>query len=228
MPDPMDVPAVYPPAAWLQLLNAELRLQLDSIMAAVNGEEREGQLVLPPAVSRFAALQALTPQQVRVVIVGQDPYPTPGNAHGLAFSVQSGTRIPASLRNIFKEIASDTAAPSICAGDGCLMPWAEQGVLLLNTTLSVRAGAAGSHEKLGWSRITSAWLEALGRLAPDIVFLLWGGHAQRLAEVLPGCPHILTSVHPSPLSAYRGFFGCRHFSKANRLLQALDQSPIRW
>lgn len=218
----------YPPHAWLQLLNDDLRRQLDSIMLAVSTEEEQGLSILPPAAMRFAALEAVTPQQVKVVIVGQDPYPTPGNAHGLAFSVLPGTRIPASLRNMFKEIASDTGASSICAGDGYLMPWARQGVLLLNTTLSVRAGAAGSHEKLGWSRISSAWLAALGRLAPQTVFLLWGGHAQRLADVLPGCPNILTAVHPSPLSAYRGFFGCRHFSRANELLQAAGQVPIRW
>lgn len=216
------------PAAWLELLTAEQRQSLLRIEASVAAEEAQGINVLPAPSLRYAALEVLAPADVKVVILGQDPYPTPGNAHGLAFSVLPGTRLPASLRNIFKEIASDTGQTSICAGDGYLMPWAQQGVLLLNTTLSVRAGAAGSHEKLGWSGITSAWIAALGRLQPQTVFLLWGGHAQRLAEVLPGSPNILSSVHPSPLSAYRGFFGCRHFSTANHMLTAAGKAPIRW
>lgn len=219
---------IRPPTAWLELLTLVQRQRLSAIETTVAAEEGEGQSILPTSASRFAALEAVAPQDVKVVILGQDPYPTPGNAHGLAFSVLPGTRIPASLRNIFKEIASDIGQDSICARDGFLMPWAEQGVLLLNTTLTVRAGAAGSHEKLGWSEITAAWITMLGKIQPETVFLLWGGHAQRLAAYLPDCPNILISVHPSPLSAYRGFLGCRHFSQANQRLQAAGKTGIRW
>lgn len=217
-----------PPSSWLDLLSEERQVRLMQIQQRVSEEEESGLSILPPLADRYAALNALQPEDVRVVIVGQDPYPTPGNAHGLAFSVRPGTPIPASLRNIFKEIESDIGRPSICAKDGYLMPWEEQGVLLLNTTLTVRSGEAGSHERLGWIDITSAWIAALGKLKPGIVFLLWGNHAQRLAVFIPDAPNILTTVHPSPLSARRGFFGCRHFSKTNRVLLEAGESEISW
>lgn len=217
-----------PPPQWLELLSPSLQERLQGVVQRLANEEEEGQAILPPAHLRYSALQCVHPQQVRVVIVGQDPYPTPGNAHGLAFSVQPGTAIPASLRNIFKEIESDIGAPSQCATDGNLLPWARQGVLLLNTTLSVRAGAAGSHEKYGWQAITAAWLQAIAVLNPQAVFLLWGGHAQRLTDALPSTARMLLSVHPSPLSAYRGFFGCRHFSAANALLTEVGLEPVHW
>lgn len=220
--------SVLPSADWLDVLTPALRAQLQALQAQLAAAEAAGEQVLPAAHQRFAALDAVAPDAVRVVIVGQDPYPTPGNAHGLAFSVQPGTRLPASLRNIFKEIEADTGQASMCAADGNLRPWAEQGVLLLNTTLTVRAGAAGSHEKLGWQALTSAWLRAAAERNPAAVFLLWGGHAQKLAAVLPAQTVRLESVHPSPLSAYRGFFGCRHFSRANAALLAAGKPAIRW
>ena len=216
------------PAAWLALLSANQQLRLQTILDTVTAEEAGGVSILPPAAQRFTALNALPPDQVKLVIVGQDPYHGPGQAHGLSFSVRPGVAVPPSLRNIFKEIEADTGQPSICAGDGYLLPWAEQGVLLLNTTLTVRAGEAGSHEKLGWLEITSAWLAAVARLNPHIVFLLWGSHAQKMAAFLPENAHLLFSVHPSPLSAYRGFFGCRHFSQANRTIEKHGMLPIRW
>lgn len=219
---------IFPPAAWMNLLDAPLQTRLQQLSSRIADEEAQGTSILPPPALRYTALECVDPQQVKVVIVGQDPYPTPGNAHGLAFSVQPGTPIPASLRNIFKEIASDLGRPSRCAVDGNLRPWAEQGVLLLNTTLTVRAGAAGSHEKYGWQAITAAWIAAVAAANPHALFMLWGSHAQRLAAVLPPASAALHAVHPSPLSAYRGFFGCRHFSAANAHLAVAGLSPIDW
>lgn len=217
-----------PPEAWLRLLNAEQQQQLNTVLQSVAAEDAKGIEVFPPQGQRFTALNVINPDQVKVVILGQDPYPTPGNAHGLAFSVIPGTKIPASLRNMFKEIESDIGRPSLCAGTGNLLPWAEQGVLLLNTTLTVQSGAAGSHEKLGWQAITLAWLQALVQINPKIVFLLWGSHAQKLKAFLHQEARCLLSVHPSPLSAYRGFFGCRHFSQVNALLQDEGKAIINW
>ena len=156
---------------------------------------------------------------MRVVIVGQDPYHGPGQAMGLAFSVPAGVRLPPSLRNIFKELQADTGVPAPTSGD--LTPWAQRGVLLLNTALTVTDGKPGSHAKLGWTEVTDAIVRAVSQERDGVVFMLWGSHAQARAQSVDARRHhLLVAPHPSPLSASRGFFGCRHFSRANALLGA--------
>ena len=181
--------------------------------------------VLPPDHQRFAALEAAAPDEVRVVILGQDPYPTPGHAHGLAFSVEPDVRpLPRSLGNIYKELDAEFGA---VPPNGDLRFWAAQGVLLLNTALSVPARNAGAHARLGWSKLTAQVLETLsGR---PRAFILWGNHAQSFAKFIHGDDHlVLTSAHPSPLSARRGFFGSRPFSRVNEWLNARGEPPINW
>ena len=162
-----------------------------------------------------------------MVILGQDPYHEPGQAHGFAFSVKPGVPAPPSLQNIFKEIVDDRGG--FIPNNGCLLPWAKQGVLLLNTVLTVRKGEANSHRDHGWEQLTDAVIEQLGKREEPIVFLLWGSPAAKKAEKIQNPRHlVLKTVHPSPLSAYRGFFGCRHFSKANDFLIANGRKPIDW
>lgn len=184
---------------------------------------RETRTILPPATLRFAALEHTQPQAARVVILGQDPYPTKGHANGLAFSVAPDIALPRSLKNIFQELRDDIGqAPDT----GDLTPWADQGVLLLNTALSVPEGCAGGHAKLGWSDLTR---EVLKRLDDEPrAFLLWGKHAQKLGADLSHHHLKIESAHPSPLSARRGFFGSRPFSKINAWLAARGENPIRW
>ncbi len=179
--------------------------------------------IFPPDHLRFAALEHTQPDAVKVVILGQDPYPTRGHANGLAFSVTPGTPLPRSLKNIYRELQDDTGnAPET----GDLSPWADQGVLLLNTSLSVPEGEANAHAKLGWSTLTT---QVLARLddAPR-AFLLWGNHARKLGASLSDHHLKLESAHPSPLSASRGFFGSRPFSRVNVWLTARGETPIRW
>jgi uracil-DNA glycosylase len=180
--------------------------------------------VLPPAAARYRALALVPPEGVRAVILGQDPYPTPGHANGLAFSVEPGIALPRSLANIFKELRDDVGtAPQ----DGDLSPWAAQGVLLLNTSLSVPAGRAGAHARLGWDRLAAEVLDEVSRR--PAAFVLWGGHAQAQARhIRPGDHLILASAHPSPLSARRGFFGSRPFSRINAWLAQRGERPIDW
>lgn len=185
---------------------------------------RETKLVLPPDPVRFAALERTQPEDTRVVILGQDPYPTPGHANGLAFSVTPETPLPKSLRNIFQELTSDIG----CAPEnGDLGHWADQGVLLLNTALSVPAGAASGHATLGWQALT---IEILAYLSDSPrAFLLWGKHAQAYRSCISEDFHFFVeSAHPSPLSAYRGFFGSRPFTRVNAWLEAKGRKPIRW
>lgn len=191
-------------------------------------QERElGQAVYPPAAEIFAALDSTPFEQVRVVLLGQDPYHGPGQAHGLSFSVRRGVEVPPSLANIFRELQSDLGLPRPRHGD--LSAWARQGVLLLNASLTVRAGQAGSHADKGWQPFTDAVLQALDRERDGLVFLLWGRHAQRKAAFLDGKRHLLlTAPHPSPLSAHAGFLGCRHFSRANAYLVAHGSAAIDW
>ena len=194
---------------------------LPRIEAALASDPRE---ILPPARTRFAALERCQPEATRVVILGQDPYPTPGHAHGFAFSVTPETPLPRSLKNIFREMADDLGT-SPTTGD--LTPWAAQGVLLLNTALSVPSGAAGAHAKLGWSTLTT---QILAHLDPaPRAFLLWGRPAQAFAKHLAQPHHLIVeSAHPSPLSASRGFFGSRPFSRVNAWLETRGQTPITW
>ena len=184
--------------------------------------------IYPPGNLIFRALDACPLSQVRVVILGQDPYHSAGQAEGLAFSVPSGVPLPPSLQNIKKEIASDLGNASSLP-DGHLLPWAEQGVLLLNTTLTVAAGRAASHQGLGWETFTDAIIEVVNRHCEHVVFLLWGTPARRKASMIDRSRHlILEAPHPSPLSAHRGFFGCRHFSQTNDYLVRWGKAPIRW
>lgn len=186
----------------------------------------EARTVYPPMDQVFSAFNTDL-RKVKVVIIGQDPYPGAGQAHGLAFSVCAAVPVPRSLRNMFKEIRDDTGAP--IPDNGNLQRWAEQGVLLLNNTLTVEAGLAGSHRKKGWETFTDTMISVLGSEHQHLVFLLWGRDARNKKALIDGTRHlILEAAHPSPLSAYAGFFGCRHFSKANAYLQAHGQSPIAW
>ncbi len=190
---------------------------------------RTTSIIYPPREQVFRAL-ALTPfDAVRVVLLGQDPYHGPGQAHGLAFSVPEGCKMPPSLRNIFKEITADVYGGDAPSFSTDLTRWAEQGVLLLNATLTVEAGKAGSHQKLGWQALTDQIVETLSRERAGLVFILWGRHAQAKRALIDPARHlILETVHPSPLSAHQGFFGCRHFSQANAYLAARGATPIRW
>ena len=184
--------------------------------------------IYPPGNLIFRALDACPLPRVRVVILGQDPYHGAGQAEGLAFSVPSGVPLPPSLQNIKKEIATDPGHASSLP-DGHLLPWAEQGVLLLNTTLTVAAGRAASHQGLGWETFTDAIIEAVNRHCEHVVFLLWGTPARRKASMIDRSRHlILEAPHPSPLSAHRGFFGCRHFSQTNDYLVHWGKEPIHW
>lgn len=183
--------------------------------------------VYPPASKIFAAFDACPFDKVKVVILGQDPYHGPGQANGLCFSVNPGVPYPPSLINIFKEVSSDTgaAAPS----DGDLSRWARQGVFMLNSVLTVEQGRAASHASRGWETLTDAAIAALSANREHLVFLLWGSYAINKGKLIDRSKHlVLTSVHPSPLSAHRGFFGNRHFSRANEYLQAHGITPIQW
>jgi uracil-DNA glycosylase len=200
------------------------------LLAFLDAEEAAGKRIYPPRDSRLRAF-ALTPlEAVKVVILGQDPYHGAGQAHGLAFSVPEGVKVPPSLRNIHKEIASDCGG--IAPKTGNLEQWARQGVLLLNTSLSVEEGRAGSHAKLGWEAVTDAAVAAVAAKPEPCVFLLWGAHAQRKAERVPdlarGRHLVLAAAHPSPLSARNGFFGSRPFSQANAFLEAHGRGGIDW
>lgn len=183
--------------------------------------------VYPPASKIFAAFDACPFDKVKVVILGQDPYHGPGQANGLCFSVNPGVPFPPSLVNIFKEVSSDTGAS--CPPDGDLSRWARQGVFLLNSVLTVEQGHAASHASHGWETLTDAAITALSARREHIVFLLWGNYAINKGRLIDRNRHlVLSSVHPSPLSAHRGFFGNKHFSRANAYLQAHNLAPIQW
>lgn len=216
------------PPRWRDALAAELDqpylATLDAFLAA---EQARGERVFPPEADRFAALTLTPPDAVKVVILGQDPYHGEGQAHGLSFSVPQGVRIPPSLRNIYKELAADLGIAPVVHGH--LRHWAEQGVLLLNATLTVRSGAAASHAGRGWERLTDAIVRVVDAGPEPVVFLLWGAHAQRKAAFVDASRHlVLRSVHPSPLSARGGFFGSRPFSQANAFLESHGRVPIDW
>jgi uracil-DNA glycosylase len=179
----------------------------------------------PPAPLIFRALQSLPPEDVRCVILGQDPYPTPGVPVGLSFSVGPNDKIPASLKNIFKEYEDDLGLPAPSSGD--LTPWTAH-TLLLNTCLTCRPGQAGSHARIGWQMITTALLTGLVTVNPHVVFICWGGPALKVVQSLPGEHQVVASAHPSPLAAYRGFFGSRPFSKANEELSEMGLEAVNW
>ncbi|WP_291970244.1 uracil-DNA glycosylase [Candidatus Symbiopectobacterium sp.] len=194
----------------------------------IGNARAEGKVIYPPQKDVFNAFRYTEFNQVKVVILGQDPYHGPNQAHGLSFSVRPGIPAPPSLMNMYKELANDIPGFTI-PQHGCLQIWAEQGVLLLNTVLTVEAGQAHSHANLGWETFTDRVISALNEKRDGIVFLLWGAHAQRKGSIIDTQRHhVLKSPHPSPLSAQRGFLGCRHFSKTNQFLIQQGQSPIDW
>ena len=189
--------------------------------------EYSNQTIFPPGREIFNAFAHCTFDQVKVVILGQDPYHGPGQAHGLAFSVREGIQMPPSLLNIFKELKRDLDIPYPPNGD--LERWADQGVLLLNATLTVRAHQAASHQNRGWEQFTDAVIQILAKERKNIVFMLWGAYAQKKAAVISEQSHLkLYAPHPSPLSAHRGFIGCGHFSKANEFLRERGIEPVAW
>jgi uracil-DNA glycosylase len=193
----------------------------------LRSEKQAGKVIYPPGPEIFAAFDHTPFDATRVVILGQDPYHGPNQAHGLCFSVRPGVATPPSLLNIFKEIQRDLGfrAPD----HGCLTPWADRGVLLLNATLTVQQATAGSHQGKGWEGFTDAAIDALNREREGLVFMLWGSYAQKKGQLIDGSRHcILRSVHPSPLSAHRGFIGCGHFSAANQYLESRGEPPIDW
>ena len=211
--------------AWQALLRPE---RWDGLMARVEQAYAAG-TVYPPRQDLFAAFRMTPPEQVRVVILGQDPYHEPGQANGLAFSVSPGVPLPPSLRNIYQELRQDLGLPA--PPDGDLRPWARQGVFLLNSVLSVERGRANSHRDWGWQALTDAAVEAVAQLPQPVAFVLWGAQAQKKRAAAQASPHprlVLCAPHPSPLSSYRGFFGSRPFSQVNAFLRQNGQTPIDW
>ena len=213
---------------WLSLLESEFEQPyMSQLSAFLRGEKAAGKTIYPPGGQFFAALEATPPAAVKVVVLGQDPYHAPGQAHGLSFSVRGRQRIPPSLQNIFRELHDDIGMPVPPQGD--LSRWAERGVLLLNSVLSVEHGAAGSHQGHGWERFTDAVIAKVNEGASPVVFMLWGAQAQKKGAAVDRARHyVLTAPHPSPLSAHRGFLGCRHFSRANAFLEANQRQPVDW
>ncbi|MDH2431948.1 uracil-DNA glycosylase [Pokkaliibacter plantistimulans] len=214
--------------SWQPWLEAELAqpymLQLKQFLR----EQKDARKVIyPRSQDWFNAFLYVPFEQIRVVILGQDPYHGPGQAHGLCFSVLPGVRIPPSLQNIYKELQRDLSVQPV--GHGCLIPWAEQGVMLLNAVLTVEQAQAGAHQGRGWETFTDHVVERLNRERDGLVFMLWGSYAQKKGRVIDRSRHcVLESVHPSPLSAHRGFIGNGHFSAANQWLQQHGQSPVDW
>lgn len=214
-------------ASWKAKLADEFSKDYFTRLAAFVRGEYKTQTVYPPGPCIFNAFAHCPFDRVKVVILGQDPYHEPGQAHGLCFSVQDGVAFPPSLVNIFKEIESDLGKPVPASGN--LIRWADQGVLLLNATLTVRAHQAGAHQNRGWETFTDAVVHKLAEGRSHLVYMLWGAYAQKKGAFVDERQNlVLRSAHPSPLSAYRGFFGNRHFSKANDYLVATGQTPIDW
>ena len=212
--------------SWDELLADEFKKDYYLQLREFLKKEYSTRVIYPDMNNIFNALKLADYNDIKVVILGQDPYHEPGQAHGLCFSVQEGTELPPSLKNIYKELYSDLG---IKRESGCLSDWASQGVLLLNAVLTVRKGEAFSHAKHGWETFTDHVIEDLNRREKPIVFLLWGNPARAKKELITAPQHhILEAAHPSPLSASRGFFGCKHFSKTNNLLQTDGFQPILW
>lgn len=214
-------------AGWLKVLRPQFEMPYFTELKRFIVQEKQTQTVYPPAKLIFNAFNSTPFDKVKVVIIGQDPYHEPGQAEGLCFSVPDGCTFPPSLVNILKELEQDLGIPFPKSGH--LGKWAREGVFLLNATLTVRAHQAGSHQRRGWETFTDAVISSLSEKKDDLVFLLWGSFAQAKASLIDtNRHHILKAVHPSPLSAYRGFFGCRHFSQTNAILQSKGIAPIDW
>jgi uracil-DNA glycosylase len=226
-----STPATVSPVideSWkLPLASAFQSESFASLKAFLVSEKRAGKVVFPPGPLIFNAFNSTPLDQVRVVLLGQDPYHAPGQAHGLCFSVPDHVPFPPSLRNIFKELHDDLRIPVPASGN--LSKWAGQGVLLLNATLTVRMGEAGSHQNRGWEQFTDSVIRLISEKRNGVIFLLWGKFAQAKQSLIDtNRHHILKSAHPSPLSAYSGFLGCRHFSKVNEILRKTGQQPVDW
>ena len=215
-------------ADWSASLSDEFEQPyMRELFAFITSEVAEGKVIYPQSEKVFAALNETSLNDVRVVILGQDPYHGPQQAHGLSFSVEPGVKVPPSLLNIYKEQISDLNCSM--PEHGSLISWAKQGVLLLNSVLTVEQANAGSHQGRGWERFTDRVIEVINAERKNVVFMLWGSYAQKKGQVIDATKHhVLSAPHPSPLSAYRGFFGCRHFSKANEYLVAAGYKPIDW
>lgn len=212
---------------WYELLKPELTSQQFKNLQDFLTEEYNTRKIYPTPENVFNALNLVKYNDVKVVIIGQDPYHQPGQAHGLSFSVQNGIKLPPSLVNIYKEIEDETSKKSCTNGD--LTAWAKQGVLLLNSVLTVRDSQPNSHKNMGWEQITSRVVELLSKREKPVVFLLWGANAIAIGKNIDRSKHlVLTCAHPSPLSAYNGFFGCNHFVKANEFLIKNNETPIEW
>ncbi|AIU66006.1 uracil-DNA glycosylase [Vibrio coralliilyticus] len=218
-----------PSLTWQDVIGAEKQQDyFQQTLNFVESERAAGKAIFPPAKDVFNAFRATEFNDVKVVILGQDPYHGPRQAHGLCFSVLPGIKTPPSLVNMYKELAQDIDGFQIPA-HGYLQSWAEQGVLLLNTVLTVEQGKAHSHSKTGWETFTDKVIEAVNQHQSGVVFLLWGSHAQKKGRFIDrNKHHVLAAPHPSPLSAHRGFFGCRHFSQANQILNAQCKATIDW
>jgi len=223
----MSPTTLYINSDWRTFLKDELDSDnLQAIISALQ-TERDTYTVFPKNDKLFNAFNITSLENMKVVILGQDPYHGKEQAHGLSFSVPNGVKTPPSLRNIFKELQADLNIP--ISNNGNLSPWGKQGVLLLNATLTVREKEAGSHQKLGWENFTNRIIEKISKKKEGIIFLLWGAFAQRKSMLIDAKKHhVLTAAHPSPFSAYRGFFGCKHFSKTNGILIKNNQQPIDW
>lgn len=214
--------------SWLKLLAGEMEKPYFKALKAFLLEEKRKHIVYPPGNKIFNAFNCTPFNSVKVVILGQDPYHGAGQAHGLCFSVQEGIKPPPSLINIYKEIQADTGL-TMPVHKGNLEPWAKQGVLLLNATLTVRANEAGSHQGKGWETFTDHIIQLLSAQQKELVFILWGRFAQNKEVLINTQNHlVLKAAHPSPFSAYNGFFGCKHFSKTNDYLQQKGKEPINW
>jgi uracil-DNA glycosylase len=214
-------------SVWKEVLQDEFSAEYFSVLSDFVEKEYQHHEVYPPRECIFTALDACSFDEVRVVILGQDPYHAHGQAHGMAFSVPDQVPIPPSLKNIYRELHTDVGIEVPESGN--LSRWAQQGVLLLNTTLTVRAGQPGSHTEMGWEKFTDKIITRIAEQHTHCVFLLWGAHAGKKRVCIPtSSPLVLTAPHPSPLSAYRGFFGCRHFSITNAYLRTHGLREIKW
>lgn len=214
--------------SWLSKLEEEFQQPyMSALRSFLKDEKRAGKVIYPPVDDWFNAFAHTPFERVKVVVLGQDPYHGPGQAHGLCFSVQHGVDVPPSLLNIYKEIHRDLGLPM--PRHGCLESWADQGVLLLNSVLTVERGNAGAHQGKGWERFTDRVVDLLNRERQGLVFLLWGSYAHKKGALIDRSRHlVLQAPHPSPLSAHRGFLGCGHFSKANEYLREHGQAAIDW
>ncbi|MFD2616338.1 uracil-DNA glycosylase [Terrilactibacillus laevilacticus] len=212
---------------WAEELNSEFEKPYYKDLRTKLKKEYETKIIYPDMYDLFNALNETPFDKVKVVILGQDPYHGPNQAHGLSFSVKPGVRKPPSLQNVFKELHGDLGYP--IPEHGCLIEWAKRGVLLLNTVLSVRKGEPNSHKNFGWEHFTDHVILSLNKREKPIVFILWGRHAQNKQTLITNKDHyIITSPHPSPFSAHRGFFGSRPFSKTNQFLESVGEEPINW